>query len=300
VVAPLGEFPSNVWPWKALEGRGVRFREVPLWEGHRAGAQAWASTPPSAGDDAEARLLAALGHATRILAVSWVRFQDGLKLDLATLGAACRARGVHLVVDGIQGAGTVPCGLDGVSAFASGGHKGLLGPKGQGFLWTDPGFRQELAPLGSWLSVEDGESFDRPFTDHDRAWLPDGRRMEPGTPGLLACVGALESFRTVNDAGIPAIADHVRRLQEHLLDGLATNPGWSREAQRLRALLEAGRLGSILAFHHGGRSAAAMDELLARGLRRGVYASVREGYLRIAFHGWHEEADVARVLDWLE
>lgn len=300
VVAPLGEFPTNIWPWKALEARGVRFREVPLWEGHQAGAAAWSSMPPSAGDDVEARLLAALGHSTRVLAVSWVRFQDGLKLDIASLGAACRARGVHLVVDGIQGAGTLPADLTGASAFASGGHKGLLGPQGQGFLWTDPAFRKDLIPMGSWMSVEEGTAFHRASTDHDRAWLNDGQRMEPGTLSIVACAGALESFRTVNEAGIPAIAAHIRLLQERFLDGLAKNPGWAGEAGRLRSLLEAGRLGSILSLHHGGRGPAAMQELLMKGMRRGVYASVREGYLRVAFHGWHEPEDVERVVDWLE
>src|SRR5512139_1558215 len=49
VVAPLGEFPTNAWPWLALAPRGVSFREVPLWEGHRSGAAAWASDPPPAG-----------------------------------------------------------------------------------------------------------------------------------------------------------------------------------------------------------------------------------------------------------
>ena len=41
IVAPLGEFPSNIWPWKALDSRNVLFREVPLWDGHKAGAAAW-------------------------------------------------------------------------------------------------------------------------------------------------------------------------------------------------------------------------------------------------------------------
>jgi selenocysteine lyase/cysteine desulfurase len=49
VLAPLGEFPSNAWPWLALQRRGVAFREVPLWEGHRAGADAWTSLPPRPG-----------------------------------------------------------------------------------------------------------------------------------------------------------------------------------------------------------------------------------------------------------
>ena len=300
VVLPLGEFPSNIWPWKALEGRGVSLYEVPLWEGHRTGAEAWASAPPEPGVDPESRLLDALGPHTRILAVSWVRFQDGLKLDLARLGADCARRGVHLVVDGIQGAGTASPDLRFASAFATGGHKGLLAPQGQGFLWTEAAFRQDLAPMGSWLSVEGGTDFSRASTDHDRPWLEDGRRMEPGTLSILSCAGALESFTAVNQAGIPAIAAHVAALQLRFLEGLKAIPAWAGEAERLLGLLKAVRLGSILALHHGGRGPEGMEDLLAKGLRRGLYTSVREGYLRVAFHGWHEESDLERILDWLK
>jgi hypothetical protein len=42
-----------------------------------------------------------------------------------------------------------------------------------------------------------------------------------------------------------------------------------------------------------------MQALLQSGYRRGVFASVREGYLRIAFHGFHTEADADRVAAWL-
>jgi hypothetical protein len=77
-------------------------------------------------------------------------------------------------------------------------------------------------------------------------------------------------------------------------------PAWSQESRRLRGLLERDRLGSILSFHHGGLGPEALQELLNQGARRGVYGSVREGYLRVAFHGWHEEADLYRVVDWLK
>jgi selenocysteine lyase/cysteine desulfurase len=299
VVAPLGEFPSNAWPWLALKGRGVTFREVPLWEGHRAGADAWSSLPPTVAADPEARLIAALGPHTRILALSWVRFQDGLKLDLQRLGRACGDRGVRLVVDGIQAAGTVPADLEGLSAFATGGHKGLLAPQGMGFLWTDKAFRQSLAPSGTWLSVEQATDFSRPSTDFDRAWLPDGRALEPGGPNLLQASALLESLRLLNGAGVPAIAAHVAGLQARLLEALADST-WAGECHRLRGLLEAGRLGSILAFHHGGAGADPLQALLRSGYHRGVFASVREGYLRVAFHGFHTERDVDRVAEWLE
>src|SRR5439155_476095 len=46
----------------------------------------------------------------RVLAVSFVQFSNGYRADLARLGAACRANGTFLVVDGIQGVGN--CVLD--------------------------------------------------------------------------------------------------------------------------------------------------------------------------------------------
>jgi selenocysteine lyase/cysteine desulfurase len=299
VLAPLGEFPSNAWPWLALRPRGVAFREVSLWEGHRAGAVAWESEPPRTASDPEARLIEAIGPRTRILALSWVRFQDGLKLDLQRLGAACKDRGVHLVVDGIQGAGTVPMNLEGLSAFATGGHKGLLSPQGMGFLWTEEQFRQSLSPSGTWLAVEEATNFSRPSTDFDRAWLADGRALEPGGPNLLQASTLLESLRMINEATVPAIAAHVALLQAGLLDALETS-SWRPEVERLRPLLQEGRLGSILAIHHGGKGQETLNRLLKAGYLQGVFASVREGYLRVAFHGYHTEADVDRVAAWLQ
>jgi selenocysteine lyase/cysteine desulfurase len=298
VLAPLGEFPSNAWPWLALKPRGVSFREVPLWEGHRAGAKAWSSQPPTAGVDPEARLIEALGPRTRLLALSWVRFQDGLRLDLQRLGAACRVRKVHLVVDGIQGAGTHPLDLEGLSAFATGGYKGLLAPEGLGFLWTEERFRHSLSPSGTWLSVEAATDFARPSTDLQRAWLPDGRALEPGGPSLLLASALLESLHLLNDTGLPAIAAHVARLQARLLGALEDSP-WRAECGRLGALLAADRLGPFLAFHAGAGGEDHLQQLLRSGYRRGIFTSVREGYLRVAFHGFHTEADVDRVAAWL-
>jgi selenocysteine lyase/cysteine desulfurase len=227
-----------------------------------------------------------------------VRFQDGLKLDLQRLGAACRERQVHLVVDGIQGAGTHPLGLEGLSAFATGGYKGLLAPEGLGFLWTEERFRQSLSPSGTWLSVAAATDFSRPSTDFQRVWLPDGRALEPGGPSLLLASALLDSLRLLNATGMPAIAAHVTRLQARLLEALADS-SWRAECGRLRALLAAGRLGPFLGFHAGEDAADRLQNLLRTGYRRGIFASVREGYLRVAFHGYHTEGDVDRVAAWL-
>lgn len=302
VVLPLGEFPSNYWPWRVLAKRGVEVREVPLWEGQRAGAQAGDTTPPPPDVDPEARLLDALGPRTRVLSVSWVRFQDGLRLDLARLAAGCRERGVELVVDGIQGAGTLAldvASLPGVSAFATGGHKGLLSVHGLGFLWTTPALRERLAPPGGWLSVEDADRFSRPSTDFDRGFLADGRALETGVPNFVGAGALAASLKVLLDAGVERIETHVLGLHRRLLDRLSATPARGDEAHRLRGLLERGRLSSILALHHVGSGAEGGMDHLEAGQRRNLHASVREGYLRLAFHGWHRAVDVDRVADWM-
>lgn len=299
VVLPLGEFPSNYWSWRALASRGVAVREVPLWDGHRAGDGAWKSVPPPADVDPEATLLAALGPRTRVLAVSWVRFQDGLRLDLRRLARGCTEVGVDLVVDGIQGAGTQPVDLEGVAAFVSGGHKGLLGLHGQGFTWTTPSFTRSLAPPGGWLCVEDFEDFSRPSTDYRRDWAADASRLDSGLPNLVGCAALSESLRLLNVAGAENIAQHVGELQRSLLGILAGHAPLAAEVERLGALLDANRLGPILAFHHQGRGADSLLDCLRRGQAANIHSTMREGYLRVALHGWHSRDDVERLGAWL-
>jgi selenocysteine lyase/cysteine desulfurase len=282
VVIPAGEFPSNRLPWLALEQRGARCSEVELWPNRRV---------PDASIEPEHRLLDAITPNTRIVAVSWVRFQDGIRLDLAKLGHGCRARGVHLVVDGIQGAGTMVPDLKHASAFATGGHKGLLGGQGQGLLWTDANFRRQLLPLGTWLSAPANAS------QNDNPWADDGRYLEAGSPTILGCGALAASIDLLLSAGgAMAIRDHVIKLQLRLLDRLSRYPAWAGEATRLKRLVEANRVGAVLSF---ALEQPVIDDLLQRGEAQGISASTRDGYLRVALHGWHDSGDVDRCVDWL-
>jgi selenocysteine lyase/cysteine desulfurase len=306
VLAPLGEFPSNVWPWKGLADRGVSFREVPLWDGHTAGRDALESTPPPPDASPERRIADAIGLTTRLVTASWVRFQDGMKLNLGLLGRLCRERGVPLVIDGIQGAGAAVPDIENVSAFACGGHKGLLGMSGQGFLWTDAEFRMKLSPLGSWLSVEEGGNFGRPVTDFDRGWLTTGQRLEQGGYNVLGAFVLGGSLGMLNAAGIGNIENNVRMMQAAVADGLVTvatgsgpfsGPGARFEALRLRDLVAAGRTGPILCLHHHGRGPEWIADMVERLGDHGIIVSAREGYLRIALHAWHDDGDVSALLE---
>ncbi|HEY9133760.1 MAG TPA: aminotransferase class V-fold PLP-dependent enzyme [Dyella sp.] len=288
VVIPAGEFPSNRLPWLALERLGVHCVEVPLWP---------EAALPDTDIEPEQRLLQAITPRTRMVAASWVRFQDGIRLDLDRLGQGCRERGVHLIVDGIQGAGTAVPDLRHASAFATGGHKGLLGGQGQGLLWTNAALRRQLMPLGTWLSAP--SAFSQAGTQGTAAchWASDGRYLEAGSPTILGC-GALAASieRLLAVGGAAAIEAHVTNLQQRLLQRLRVAAAWKQEADRLQRLIQAGRTGSILSF---ACPQPVIDELLQRGQAQGINASTREGFLRIALHAWHGSVDVDRCAQWM-
>lgn len=303
VLAPLGEFPANAWPWIALRDRGVTFHQVPLWDGHAAGVECASSAPPDGTCDPESRLIQAIGNRTRLLTLSWVRFQDGLRLDLARIAEACARRGIPVVVDGIQGAGICQIhdrDLQHCAAFSCGGHKGLLGMSGQGFLWTAPAFRHTLNPAGSWLSVEDAMDFQRPSTDFSRAWRDDGQRLEQGNYNVVGCAALLASLKLLHATGAEAIEAHIRLLQQTCLQELSSIACLEGEVERLQSLVQAGRQGPFLAIHHGGRGLDFWHPILKQGMASGVMATARDGYLRLAFHGYHGSNDLAAVVAWLK
>src|SRR5256886_2810555 len=98
----------------------------------------------------------------RALALSFVQFSNGYRADLARLGAACRANGTFLVVDGIQGVGN--CVLDvretPVDILACGGQKWLLAPWGSRGGYGGPGLISVLGPAGArWGAVEGAADF---------------------------------------------------------------------------------------------------------------------------------------------
>ncbi|SDG53759.1 aminotransferase class V-fold PLP-dependent enzyme [Dyella sp. 333MFSha] len=293
VLIPAGEFSSNRLPWLALSARGVVCREVELWPDQLAAKPA----PPMPGIEPEQRLLDQITPHTRLMSVSWIRFQDGTRLDLDRLGQGCAARGVHLVVDGIQGAGTMVPSLTHVDAFVSGGHKGLLGTQGQGVMWTRSTFRQRLVPLGTWLSAPAAFSQSGTQADAGDLWASDGRRLEAGSPSILSCGALGHSVQLLLDSGgAPVIQAHVMALQRLLLERLLPYEEWSHDVARLQGLLEADRLGPTLSFRVEDDRA---ERLLAAAAKQKIGTSTREGYLRVALHGWHSVKDVERTVAWL-
>ena len=117
------EHPAVLAPLRELAGRGARLTLL-------AGAPGRLPSPE------------ALGHALRddtaLVALQWVNHEVGAIADVAAYAAACRARGVPLLVDASQALGRIPCDVAalGASAVVLTASK-LGGPAGTAALWLD-------------------------------------------------------------------------------------------------------------------------------------------------------------------
>jgi selenocysteine lyase/cysteine desulfurase len=77
--------------------------------------------------------------ATRVISVSHVITTTGLRMPIAEISALARARNILCIVDGAQAVGAIQVDVKalGCHAYATSGHKWLMGPKGTGLLYVD-------------------------------------------------------------------------------------------------------------------------------------------------------------------
>lgn len=271
IVTIAQEFPSNRIVWEALGSRGVELRLLNIDQ----------STTP------EADLLARCDQDTRLLAVSWVQYARGRRLDIATLAHACRARGILLCLDAIQGLGACPFDLEScpVDFVVADGHKWMLGPEGLAVFWCRPALREQLRLTEfGWHMVEAMGDFDR------SDWQParSARRFECGSPNMLGIHALEASLSLLEEVGIPAVAtaieERIARLSE-----LVDQAGFELLSPRQRD-----QRAGILTFRVPGLDPATLYRHL---MDRGVMCASRGGGVRLSPHFYTAEHQLQRAIE---
>jgi cysteine desulfurase/selenocysteine lyase len=274
VVVPTIDFPANMYPWLHLAAQGVEVRRVPPREGRI-----------TTGD-----LVAACDSRTRVVAVSLVQFSTGFRVDIDALGEACRARGILLVVDGMQAVGWLNLDVHAspIDVMALQSYKWLLGAPGVGWLYVRRSLIEQIEPLavGSRsMTVRDS------FLDHRFELSPEATRFESGVLNLHGIAGVGASLDLLSRVGLPAIEARVLSLAEELADRLAMS-GYIVVSARMNR----GERSPIVAFRH-----PQMDARLChrRLIEAGVLVSLREGAVRASPHFYNVSDDIDRLLDAL-
>jgi len=279
IVLPANEFPANYYPWKSLERRGVRVRGVAPGDGRFVTA-----------DD----LLGAVGDKTRLVAASFVGYADSNRIDVARLGAACRARGVFLFIDASQAVGALNLRVGDLQCdfLTCCGCKWLLSPYGTGFFYIREELTEQLDVAGvNWLSVEGAVNFNQ---------LPrEGWRLEAGArrwdAAEVSSFFNLSAMRTSVEfllrVGVAEIERHARGLSQQIVDRLP------RDRCVLRSPAEPERRGTFVVV--AARTPQKTAELWQALRKRNIFVSLRQDALRIAPNIYNREWEIERLLEVL-
>jgi selenocysteine lyase/cysteine desulfurase len=266
VVGAALEFPSNVYPWMQLAGRGVEYRTVPERDGR---------IDPD-------ELLSRLDEGTRMLVLSSVQYASGFRSDLARLGAACRQRGVLFVVDAIQSLGALAHDVERekIDVLAAACHKWLQGPEGTGLLYVSDRVIERIQPVrAGWRSMREQTNWTELAID----WNDGAKRFESGTLNMHGIVAFGGSLEILLEAGAEAIERRVLALAGRAAGGLA-DLGFAVVSPR-----RPGEASGIVAATHPRLRPA---DLVRRLNGRDVVVAARAGRLRISAHFYNSEGEI--------
>lgn len=212
IVLFKGEFPANVYPWLAT---AKQHHLNVVWLDSKDFDQ---DTLPTSFESV-LRL-----HRPKLVAVSLVQFQSGLRMPVEDMQALCHKHHSLLFVDAIQGLGAVDVDITSLDFVGGGSHKWMLGSEGAGFLICSEHGASHLSNVGhGWLSIPDPFSFFREgeVLHYDHPCLASPKHLETSSLNALGYVILESSLDILMAHGIAntqlQISSYLNRLEEELV-----------------------------------------------------------------------------------
>ena len=199
------EYPSNVYPWRHLEKKGVKLVTTPM------------ETSPEAFLKALKPLIT---DKTRAISLSAVHWCTGMPLPLEQIGALCKEKGIDFVVDGAQGVGLQPLDTQkaNIDYMAFPAWKWLLGPLGLGVLYISKEKLNSLKPIfiGTESVVQHQE-----YLPYKSELKPTTDRFTISTANFNDWVYFEAALGFLQEIGFAAVRDRILELSAYLSAGLA-------------------------------------------------------------------------------
>jgi cysteine desulfurase / selenocysteine lyase len=269
VIAFKEEFPANYYPWLRLEKQGVKLDWFSIY-------------------DPLEKIAGVIGGA-RLLAISYVNYLSGFRVDLQGLGNLCRQNGCFFFVDAIQGMGVFPVDVETchIDALAADGHKWMLGPEGNGILYIRNKWLDAIEPVEfGWTNPANYAD----YNSRDMTLRSDAGRYECGTLNTIGCFGHRAALEFLLEVGIENMAAAVNARAQQIEDGVRTR-GYEVMVERT-PLTGSG----IVSFRHPSLGSHAVVSELKR---HRISAAPRQGWVRMAPHFYISPEDIEAVLEVL-
>jgi cysteine desulfurase / selenocysteine lyase len=268
------EFPSGVYPFLALEKKGVSVVFVKDRGRHRFDI---------------ADVADAMSDQTRVVCISLVNCYHGFRAPVEQISALCQERGCWLLVDAVQAVGVLPVqvaslGADLVSAH---GYKSMCAGYGISFCYVSPALRASLdVAAPGWKNIEDAPFIARQL-DYNLRYADSARRFESSVQNLAGMYGLGASIDLFTAAGLDQIAEWVLDLNRALTVAL-TEKGY-----RVVSSDRPGEMSGIISVETPGGDAAAVQAQLAG---QKIKCAVRDGRLRFSCHLFNNREDIERLI----
>ena len=274
----------------ATERSGATYRKIPLFT----------QSSKATADEIVGRIRSAVRPATRVVGITWVHSQTGIRLPVRAISKALAELNqkrdaqdrILLVVDGVHGLGCVDETVAemGADYFSAGTHKWIYGPRGTGLVWARPDAWARLRPVIP--SFSDLEQYEAWIENRPERTPTSARRMTPG--GFQAYEhqwATVAAFKMAQSMGRSRVAVRVAELNGRIKDGLASMKGVTLHTPRDPSL-SAG----ICCFEVAGRKPEdVVKALLAKKIVASTspYANV---YARLSAAIFNTEAEVDQAL----
>jgi selenocysteine lyase/cysteine desulfurase len=232
-----------------------------------------------------------LTRRTKLISIPHAVTTTGMIFPAKEIGEFARANKLWYFIDGAQTAGMIPFNLHaiGCHAFATSGHKWLLGPKETGLLYVQRSMLDtiEAKHIGAY---SDG-GFD--WGKGTMAFHPSSRRYEYGTVSVPLRAGLGAAVRFIQRIGIETVWQRDRALAGRLFEGLRALPGvrvLSPEDGALRS--------AMITFQRADLPHTELQEHLnTHNLRTRPVTEGGLAALRVSLHIYNSFGDVDRVLE---
>ncbi len=228
---------------------------------------------------------------TKALSISHVTTATGQVLPVKEIGELARAHNLWYFIDGAQSAGMMPLNVHeiGCHAYATSGHKWLVGPKGTGLLYVQKEMLDSID--AKWVGAYSNDG-NLDLTTGEVHLNPTAQRYEYGTVSVPQFVGLGAAMHFLLRIGMNNIWRRVHAMGAALADGLGDlgaevlSPGHPDEHSAMITFrlknLDKDQLQAFLSEKHNLRT-------------RGIYEGGLNG-IRISLHIYNSFEDVEKVL----
>jgi selenocysteine lyase/cysteine desulfurase len=279
IVSAEIEFPANIYPWMRLKKQGVELRLVPRNENRRV-------DPESVFELVNSR--------TRVIALSWVQYSSGFRLNLEAIGKFCRERNILFCIDAIQGLGALELDVerDCIDAFSADAHKFLLGPEGLAVMYLSNKALEQIEPtVVGWLSIKNKwEAFEeKPSLKLDYAL--GASRFECGAPNTIGIYALHAALELILKVGQKEIQEYLLDLSEYLYESLIKLGFETLKPEKRK------EMSAIVCCRHKSFSPETINKKLQS---QKIICAPRCGWLRISPHFYITKNDIDKLIKELE